>query len=1282
MKPLDKHYVSIQFKLRILLKDATEFQTFFEDVMEKVYSDFQKIRPRKGDGGNDGYRKTSGIYYQVYAPRVPSINEREAAKKAQDDFQTLKTEWDEISNIREYNFVFNDKYDGSVQLIEEALTILKTNNPTIEFKLFLPKDLENEFFRLSNSEILGLGFNIDQRQAISNAYTYLESIQCELDRENAIFAGRLLENIREIILALGDESLSLEHEILECRCLQKLEKVDAAKEHYENISKRYPEDPRPFLYLAEIFLSEDDYDKNKELLEKAESIDSDFWLLKLEKILRKQNLGEGIDINAIDEKAFPDNSKIKANFYRLYGFLLENSGDQINADRFLAKAMHLNPDRFSTHLDELSLVERRMLARVDISQKLHLSQVLLDGIERVTNKFAQYGDIGARNKMSLYAIKFDAYLIQSYVPGLESTAKVIFSLAMSCYLDKRIEHIIAGVFKLISLPDYELNQLLEYVKRSNKKISPELAATIVFQFNIRGNLITNGKNFFKEIGDKEYSELIENLENHNHEYVLDFLQHDVPLALILASTPIRPAELRRKIIENLPDDKNIQKEKLTLLLNYEEADFDEAFQILQQLDLSELDYFECRPMLQVARQKKAWDFEIIILEKLLEKEESERIIFNLKLQLFDAYLSSKKFLAAIDIGEQLLKEDVAENFYNPRKQYELLSNTIYACLERGKVDNTAISRAKSILDFYQLANPSLEFKAGFEAEVYINNNEAENALNAVIDGVKIKKLLSSREYAKLYFLFVRIENQIDDLNTESLNEVQDDTFVKLRDKDQWYFIGDKNELDATPVSTTNYKYSLFIDKKLGNKVVIENKYGSKSFESEIELIFTIEKYILWQVVQNFQMLAKEDDLDGVQMIEVSQKDETIDPKYILKFMEDLNKRSEPLFDLYCQNNVPLAILAVSEGGLIGAIGRIQNEGKGYINCSVGPLDELEKQKEVARRVIEESKQFYIDGTSALVLSEIGLLQKIYTHLPNLKVPQSVINMLAEIANRFRYIPGETGDTMRYSKGKITFSSIGQDKRELLQANFRSSIQLLESNPENINVISSANKVDCFSETQIPAELCDACILAQKAHISILTEDYLYLKLNESETKKEAPEYFSSWALVRVLYEKGYVTFDEYLEYFGYLSSYRFRFLSLNPEDIQKAVFGDDGKKINEPKNIRKMNFPLVLSEEYGVSFENSFRVIGIFFFRAMMDDTVELDIIDEIFIEVIESFPAKISKKEFGERLLGVCITAFENNTSERLCRLDDKFKYQKIERLLQTAETLNAEARMVTPNE
>jgi len=1281
MKPLDKHFLSLQFKSNIYSKNGNVFQSFFEDIMEKAYLDFQKIRPygNKGDGGNDGYRKDLGIYYQVYAPRTPKINEKDAAEKLQEDFQKLKNEWDEISNIKIYNFVFNDKYDGSVQLLEEAITILQTANSSIEFHLFLAKDLESVFFQLSESDVLGLGFNIDLRQAVENAYSYLEHVKDELDRENANLAQKILENIKDIILELNDENLLLEYEILESRCLQKLEKIDEAKERYGNISRRFPKDSRPILYLAEICLNDKDFDGNRNLLEKAENIDPDYWLLKLEQLVRKLHLGEKIDIENIDENTFPDDPKINASFYRLYALFFQKSGDETNADRFIEKAIHLSPDRLNNYLDEMTLIEIRMLTNEDISERLEMSQKLLKKVARAEHKFLDHSDIGARNKANLNIYKLDALLVQDNILEFVSLSRETFKLATTCYFDRRIEQIIAGVFKLISLPDNELNQLLDYLKNSKKEISDELSGVLIFQFSLRDALFIKGKRFFEDINNRKYFEFINEFEKENHEQVLEFLKHDVPLAIALASTPLkRYPGLRRKIIENLPDDKNIQKDKLNLLLNFDDMDFDEAFQILKRLDLSKLDYIECRPMLQIARQKEAWDFEIIILEKLLDKEENEKEIFNLKLQLLYAYLNLKKFPEVIGAGEQLLNEDFAKKLLDSRNKEGLLTNTLIACLERGKVDNEAFKKARKLLKEYPLEKPSFEFKAGIEAEIYLNSDDVESALKALVEGVKIKKIFSPQEYARLHFLFVNIGNRID-LNLDSLKNVQENTFVKLRKKDQWYFFGSENELDALLINRASNKYPLFIDKKLGDKLIFNNKYSSEIYEDVIELVYSIEKYVLWQSVQNFQKLAKDGDLVGAQMIEIPPKDDTIDIQNLLKYFEDLKTRTEPLFKMYCKNNVPLAVLAISEGGLVNAIGHIQQENKGFINFSIGTTEELEYQRGIARKIIDEKMPFYIDGTSAMFLSETGMLQKIYAQLPNLKVPQSVISLLAEITDRFRYSPGQTGH-MGYTQGKITFSSIDKDKRDLIRSNFVASIKLFELNPTNIGIISLANKIDCFSETQVSAELSDACILAQKENLPVLTEDFLYLKVNELETKKKAPEYFSSWALVRVLYEEGYITFDEYLEYFSYLSSYRFRFLSLSPDDIDKAVFGDGDIKNIKPENIRRFNFPLILSEDYGVPFDVGLKVVGIFFFRKMMDDAVELDNVEKIFVEIIESFPTKMNKKEFGERLLGACVTVFENTVPKNLCRFEDKLKYKKIEKLLQVIESFSVESKLVTP--
>ena len=143
-------------------------------------------------------------------------------------------------------------------------------------------------------------------------------------------------------------------------------------------------------------------------------------------------------------------------------------------------------------------------------------------------------------------------------------------------------------------------------------------------------------------------------------------------------------------------------------------------------------------------------------------------------------------------------------------------------------------------------------------------------------------------------------------------------------------------------------------------------------------------------------------------VAIPPKGDTVDIQNLLRYFEDLKTKTKPIFEMYCENNVPLAMLAVSEGGLANAIGHIQQENKGFINFSIGTPDELELQKEIARKIVDGKLPFYIDGTSAVFLSELGVLPKIYAHLPSLKVTQSVINLLADITDKFRYISGETG----------------------------------------------------------------------------------------------------------------------------------------------------------------------------------------------------------------------------------------------------------------------------------
>jgi tetratricopeptide (TPR) repeat protein len=1269
MKALDKHYLSLQFKLKIHSKSATEFQSFFENIMEEAFDGFRKIPSGGGDGGNDGWIRSIGRYYQVYSPDVPATKDSEAAKKLKEDFDKLKKNWDYIAEIKEYYFVYNDKYAGAKKP-EKVLSELRKENPNIKFDLFLAKDLEDVFFQLDESNILGLGFNIDQRIAISNGLEYLKKVEIELDREYAKYALRSLEDVEKIILTLSDNELLLEYKILECRCLQKLERVNEAIDKYNNVAKMYPDDPRALLYLSEIYLTQYDPDKNKELLEKAREIDSDFWLITLEDLVRKNNLDEEIDVSNIDEKEFPDSPREKSSYYRVFSSIVEKSGDLARAERFIEKAIHFNPERFINYTSKFSLAINRIFSNQDTSQRSEDLHNVLKEIDDVDAKFIEHGDIGPRNKAILNALRLHAFRFLENTQEYERIAQETFNLMLNCHIDKQIQQILASFLHVVSLPESDLDRLLSTISSSECKLSEELTTALIFQFNIHNKLFTVGKNFFEDKGSQKYYQLVVDIENGNDGRALSFLEKNMHLAFIMANTLKSFPKLRKSIIESLPDDGNVQKEKLMLLLNFDEKDFDEAFEILKTLDLSTLGYFECQPIFQIVRQKKAWDFEIIIIQKLIEKESDPKQIINLKLELFNALLNLRKYREVIDLGENILKEYFDEEKLGPNNEY-ILSNTILACFERGKVDQKAFERARNLLKKYELVKPTFEFKVGIEAEAYLHNDQPEKALESLIDGIKIKKVLSSTEYAKLYFLLcVRICGKIK-LQLESLPAVTANSFVKLQGKDDWYLIGNNDELDAILINSANNKYKNFLDKKVGEQIVLKDEYnfGGEERTEIIEKIFPIEIYIVWKTIHNFNKLSQDGDLKGVQMVKMPKKDETVDPQYLLKFLEDLHSKSVPFFNLYCKdNNIPLAMLAVSEGGLASAIGKIQREQKGYINFSSGAAEDFENQKTIVIKVLETKAPFYIDATSALFLCEIGLLPKIISHLPGLKVPQSVINFLADISEKFRYTEGQMG-SMGYVQGKISISSLEKEKSELIRSNFLKGIEILESNPDNVYVISEANKIECFPDMKIPAELSDACSLAQNDNTPVLTDDPLYLKMVELQTQQAAPEYFSSLALIRVLYEDGKLSFNEYLEFFGYLSSYRCRFLSLNSNDIAKATLGDKEVSVINVKNILHFNFPLTLSEGYGVAFNVAFRVVTEFFIKVILDSTVTFDVKEAILFQIIDSFPTDLNKIDFGHMILSSCLKVVDYMDKSLIVSINTKNIRREIKNLSQSID-------------
>jgi hypothetical protein len=151
----EKYIARIILENKILSSDGQAYEDLFARIMEKKNPNFRRVKPQGqiGDKKNDGFDKTTGTYYQVFAPEDLKKSEGRAVLKLTEDFKGLVTFWDSISPIKAFFYVLNDKYKGTYPTIEAELAQLQKNYG-VPCESFLNKDLENIFWELNDWQII------------------------------------------------------------------------------------------------------------------------------------------------------------------------------------------------------------------------------------------------------------------------------------------------------------------------------------------------------------------------------------------------------------------------------------------------------------------------------------------------------------------------------------------------------------------------------------------------------------------------------------------------------------------------------------------------------------------------------------------------------------------------------------------------------------------------------------------------------------------------------------------------------------------------------------------------------------------------------------------------------------------------------------------------------------------------------------------------------------------------------------------------------------------------
>lgn len=179
------------FQNKIFKSDGLAFEDIFTTIMNYAEPDFQAIKPwgNIGDRKNDGYIKTKGIFYQVYAPEDIRKSYPDAVSKLKADFKDLGSQW---SPIYEFYFVINDKYKGVNADSEKTIQELKEAYNLRNAGFLTAKNIENVLFTLIDDQILNItGFIPDPAAIKQLDFTILNEV---------------IGHIMKLSLNIGDES--------------------------------------------------------------------------------------------------------------------------------------------------------------------------------------------------------------------------------------------------------------------------------------------------------------------------------------------------------------------------------------------------------------------------------------------------------------------------------------------------------------------------------------------------------------------------------------------------------------------------------------------------------------------------------------------------------------------------------------------------------------------------------------------------------------------------------------------------------------------------------------------------------------------------------------------------------------------------------------------------------------------------------------------------------------------------------------------------------------------
>ena len=1107
----------------------------------------------------------------------------------------------------------------------------------------LPKEIQSEFLEVF-SELKGKASNA-AKHSKNLVLKLFEACRQNISLGKYIAAAAVLSQIELLLPELNSKELNVKAEIITGVLTYRNEDVHAAKKLLLNVIKQNPTNIEAMYDYVDICEAApepgDIAERYEAYIRDAEP--SDPRIKVLEAIRAQENKDSAIIISKEKFAAIPDkriNYKYLIQRAILFDFCREYGARDALVNQ-IAKEYPRNPrpEMFRFVFKAVDTL------RGTVSLEAHTECLRYSEAQKV--KARSIGHLTVRDYLMWDFHELLVHCQRAFLYGVgedvEPLADKVLEGILKSFPDRHILTILEDVLRHIRLPARQVNSLMDVLQKTKVKKPIELYRQMLIQ-SLRHPEIENEFVIFLEVEkQKEMLGLFTSIKNKDAKNALQILkkiQDEEFLIILLHHIPDQ--ELVTNLATELEVSDNakpgLQFAKVEALAKAGKQG--EAILILNSMDFTNFPPSALERVEKIAWKQKARRLFIPAANKLLSFNIPTNYKAELNAKLAIALQKEGDDSLSVKHAEMALENNIELGIENSESMLLLIANG-YLVLSKPELACQVFQKFSLPASFaIKLTHANAILKTS-------NPNKLEEAAQRVVEAFEASEHPDDRTYVSAFMAL----NEINQKANVSHSKVEDGYFVKLHELG-WFYIGDRHKsLGATAIAQGTENYKALISKTVNEEIDWpSDKYSKPGNKRRIIFILSPVGFLTARAAEAMENLAQQGN-DPIWSVQALKEDGSLDIETLTAFLKEHNKSSDDFFKSYCETPFPFSFLAAAEGSLGRAISKVTAEAKGFIRCNVGANDDLERQDNAAKSVLEGAA-CVIDGLSSIVLCEAGLMQSVLKAIPHLTVPVTVIKELRTLASGFDPATPTAGRG-GYAGGRMHFSERNVDKEKILFNNLKLGADLLDALPnKKIAQHDPSTEDENKLPKKIPASMLDALNLAVAMNAKLLTDDGILPKAYELLEKKTPPQNFSSIALIKCFYEKNILSQQDYLKYFSLLSNYRYHLLPISVDGLMQTVMPTrNGLVSATPKNIEYLNLQLTLSEGYGVNKSLSLKIVTQFISNLIKDDTIPEDFADTVFAYTIVRSIGQKESKILAATLLNICKKQIEDRWQSNLAR-------------------------------